>query len=206
MGDFLKTPQAAAYDGITPGEVLASKAVIVDANEAIDAITITDLKLGESGSGVSITSSAAEINKTDGIATNAYLQVAEARSFTETATTGTYTATVAIPSSGTVIDVCWSNIALWTASTSATMKVGDTSNDDGFFTNVDLKSAPGAGVTISSLVQSTGSGDYKGVPKYYDADDTISGVVTTEGETGDAGRSIMLVTYVVPTAVAATKA
>lgn len=46
----------------TAGEVAASQAVVVDANKAIDVITITDLKLGASGSGVSVTATSAEIN------------------------------------------------------------------------------------------------------------------------------------------------
>ncbi len=212
MSDFnFKTPQDSAYDGITSGEVLPSKAVIVDANEAIDEITITTLKLGESGSGVALTASAAEINKTDGIATNAYLQVAESRSFTETAGAGTYTATVPIPSGGTVIDVCWRNTALWTAATSATLDIGDGDDADGFFAAIDLKSAPAADTAeapggVSNLLQGTGSGAYKGKMKYYNDVGTITASVVTVGETGDAGRSIMLVTYVTPTAVAATKA
>jgi len=60
--DFeFKTPQATAYNGITPGTVLASKAVVVGANKNVDVLAIADLKLG-AGAGTSVTKTAAEIN------------------------------------------------------------------------------------------------------------------------------------------------
>lgn len=46
----------------TAGTVAASSAVVVDANKAIDVITVVDLKLGASGSGVSMTCTSAELN------------------------------------------------------------------------------------------------------------------------------------------------
>ena len=64
------TPSASAYQGITAGTVLASKAVIVGTNKNVDVLAIADLKLG-SGAGTSVTSSAAELNVVDGIGTTA---------------------------------------------------------------------------------------------------------------------------------------
>jgi len=57
------TPSEAAYDGITPGTVLASKAVVVGANKNIDTLAVADggLKLG-AGAGTAIARTAAQIN------------------------------------------------------------------------------------------------------------------------------------------------
>lgn len=58
--DFeFKTPNAEVYNSITPGTVLASKAVITDASNKVDTLDITTPKFG----GTAITSSAVEINK-----------------------------------------------------------------------------------------------------------------------------------------------
>jgi len=52
------TPIASAYSGITPGTVIASKAVITDANNKVNTLDITAPKIG----GVAITPTAAKIN------------------------------------------------------------------------------------------------------------------------------------------------
>lgn len=49
-------------EGVTPGEVTASKAIVVGENKEVDELAIADLKLG-AGAGTSITATAAEINK-----------------------------------------------------------------------------------------------------------------------------------------------
>jgi len=60
--DFqFKTPSTETYSGITPGTVLASKAVITDANNKVNTLDITTPKIG----GTAITSSAAELNLID---------------------------------------------------------------------------------------------------------------------------------------------
>ena len=60
--DFqFKTPNAEVFNSITPGTVLASKAVITDANSKINTLDITAPKFG----GTAITSSAAELNLID---------------------------------------------------------------------------------------------------------------------------------------------
>jgi hypothetical protein len=53
---------------------------------------------------------------------------------------GTYTGTVVIPAGATLIDVIVHADALWTASSSAALIVGDTVDDDGIYAAVDLKS------------------------------------------------------------------
>jgi len=60
--DFsFKTPLSSAYDGITPGTVIASKAVITDASNKVNTLDITTPKIG----GTTVTSSAAELNLID---------------------------------------------------------------------------------------------------------------------------------------------
>ena len=60
--DFqFKTPLSSTYDGITPGTVLASKAVITDANNKVNTLDITSPKIG----GVAVTTTAVELNNLD---------------------------------------------------------------------------------------------------------------------------------------------
>ena len=57
----------------------------------------------------------------------------------EDATSLTHTATFRIPKGWTVYDIIIVPEVLWTATTSATLKVGDTLTSDGYFSTVDLK-------------------------------------------------------------------
>src|SRR5919197_4197218 len=59
--------------------------------------------------------------------------------FTETTGAGTYTGSVTVPAGSTILDIQVQSTALWTAATSATLKVGDGSDDDGRYTGVNLK-------------------------------------------------------------------
>jgi hypothetical protein len=123
---------------------------------------------------------------------------------------GTYTATLRLPAGSRIFDIGVSGEVLWAAATSASMKVGDAADDDGFFVATNLKATdllagetnniqhPGglAGAYIASeqrkLWQSTAR--------------SVIGVVTSVGA-GTAGRTRLYVLYAVPTrVVAATKA
>src|SRR5690349_18261250 len=83
--------------------------------------------------------SAAELAKLDGVAATAYPVVAEEVTFTETTGAGTYTGSVTVPAGATIVDIQIHSTALWTATTSATLKVGDAADDDGWYTGVKLK-------------------------------------------------------------------
>jgi len=64
MSDFeSKIPSVEVYNGITPGTVIASKAVITDANNKVNTLDITAPKIG----GVALTATSAEINNLDGL-------------------------------------------------------------------------------------------------------------------------------------------
>jgi hypothetical protein len=196
---------------VTAGTTAASKALVVDATKNLDALAITALSLGAAG-GTAVTATAAELNKAHSLSATGYLPVWEEVTFTETANAGVYTGAVVVPAGATIVDIQVRNPALWTASTSATLKVGDGADDDGWYTGVNLeatdllvgevlKFGKSGGKEGAYLVQATGLES-----KSYNAGSvTISGVVTTVGTAGTAGRTRLLVGYVLPTAVAATK-
>jgi hypothetical protein len=62
--DLLSAVELERLDGVTPGEVLASKAVVAGADKNVDVLAVADLKLG-AGAGTSVTSTAAELNLLD---------------------------------------------------------------------------------------------------------------------------------------------
>jgi hypothetical protein len=133
----------------------------------------------------------------------------EERTFVETAGTATYTGLVNLPANATVLDVRWSNQALWTAGTSATLNVGDADDLNGYIEGVDLLAAPIADVNgaggISSFLKDTGTGAYKGLTKYSAATHTIQAVVVAVGTGGTTGRSRLTVIYAVPVTSAASR-
>lgn len=129
--------------------------------------------------------------------------------FTEDGT-GTYTGAVNVPAGATLIDIIVNGVALWTAGTSATMKVGDATDDDGYYTGVNLKATDLlAGESLSFALAGGKAGSYiansQVSPRYSASARVISGVVTSSGA-GTAGRTRMVVVFVLPTASAATKA
>jgi hypothetical protein len=162
---------------------------------------------------VEVTASAAELNKCDGIAATAYQVVTEEVTFTETTGAGTYTGSITVPAGATIIDIKIRSTALWTAATSATMKVGDAADDDGWFTGIDMKATDLLVGEEINFVQTGGKeGAYLSLTTgarttaYSASARVVSGIVTTVGASGNAGRTRMMVIYALPTAVAATKA
>lgn len=135
------------------------------------------------------------------------------RAFTETTGAGTYTATVVIPAGSTVGNVTWRNTAVWTASTSASLTVGDDDDANGYIEATNLLTTPaadvnGAGAGISTrLTLGATVGVYKGGSgKFCAAAKTITATVVTVGASGSAGRSRLIVEYVRPFSSAAAKA
>lgn len=158
---------------------------------------------------------AAELDKLNEIASGAFMILAEERHVVETTGAGTYTASVSVPAGATILDIIVNGVALWTATTSATLKVGDVADDDGFYTGVDLKATDLlAGESISFAQAGGKAGAYiansQVSPRYSATARTISGIVTTVGAAGSAGRTRMTVVYAAPTtaapSVVATKA
>lgn len=132
--------------------------------------------------------------------------------FTETSGAGTYTGSVVVPAGSTILDIVVNGVALWDNSGTATLKVGDGTDDDGFYTGVNLKATDLlAGESLSFALAGGKAGAYiansQVSPRYSASERTVSGVVTTSSTGGSAGRTRMTVVWVAPAATAAaTKA
>lgn len=161
------------------------------------------------GTGVSLT--IPELSFLDGL--TGYIPQVQMVTLTETTGAGTYTGSIAVPAGALITDIkAWSTV-LWTATTSATLKVGDATDDDGWFTGVDLKATDLLVGEELSFIQTGGKeGAYlslttgKRSAAYSASARTINAQVTTVGAAGNAGRTFVAVVYVLPTASAATKA
>ena len=165
------------------------------------------------------TSTAAELNKLDGIPSTAYMAVTELASFTESAATA-YTYTFEIAAGTLVHDVCFVNTVLW-GGTTASLIVGDDDDDNGWFEATDLKAtallvgevlcagddATWGGEQGAYLVAATGRRGRvtAGVDSgwYYGAASEIIMVVAA-GTPSTTGRSFGWVTFSTPTATAST--
>jgi hypothetical protein len=155
--------------------------------------------------GVKITPTAAQLNSTK-VESQSVL-------FTE-AGAGTYTGTVALPAGAVVVDIIIHAIALWAAATSASMIVGDTVDDNGFFNAVDLKATDLLAAESISFAQTGGKeGADLDDPaagahvrrRYLATARNIIGKVVSVGA-GTTGRTLMTVVYTVPVQTAAVKA
>jgi hypothetical protein len=188
---------------------LASGGVVIRSRQKPSDLVVSDGATSQALStwAAAITTATAPVSGSTG----AIMQVAE-RTFTETAGAGVYTATVAIPAGATIHDIVVNGVSLWTASTSATMTVGDAGNASGYFAAVNLKATDLlAGESISFDQAGGKAGAYiansQVSPRYSASARTISGVVTTVG-TGTGGVTRMTVVWSAPSAgfiVAATK-
>lgn len=137
--------------------------------------------------------------------------------FTEDATSVTHTATFPIPAGATLVDIIVHNSVLWTDS-SATLKVGDTADDDGYFIGVEMDTTdlvPGEQLRISEsslwggkegayLVAASGrrgptSSNFGG---YYAAGSNILATISVSTPSGTAGRSSVVVLYTLGQVVA----
>lgn len=139
--------------------------------------------------------------------------VAVERVFTQgTAAAGVFTGSVTVPAGATILDIRLYGQALWNQGTSASMKVGDVADDDGWWTAVDLQATDLlAGEVLSFYKQgSTEVGVYQVAAtgllntSYSASARVISGIVTTVGTVGSTGVTRMLVIYTQPTTAAAT--
>ena len=139
--------------------------------------------------------------------------VSAERTFTETTGAGVYTGSVDIPAGATLIDIVITNVALWTATTSAAMIVGDVTDPNGFYDAVDLKATDLLAGESLSFAKAGGQEGADIVAthanrRYSAAVRTITGEITTVGAAGSAGRTRMTVIYSAPASAdiaAATK-
>lgn len=130
--------------------------------------------------------------------------------FTETTGAGVYTGEVELPAGATLHDIIINGIALWTATTSAAMIVGDDTDPNGYFDAIDLKATDLlAGESLSFALAGGQAGAYiansQVSPRYSAVARSIIGEITTVGAAGNAGRTRMTVVYSAPRVVDATK-
>lgn len=150
-----------------------------------------------------------------------YNMITKMVTFTEDATSTTHTGSVILPAGAWLHNIQVLSSVLWTGGT-ATMKVGDTADDDGYFVGIDLKATDLLVGEVLDTTPSTSWGGKEGAylvaasgrrgptasnfAKYYAAGSTITGVVTVGTPATTAGRTFMVVTYSMPQVIAATAA
>lgn len=135
--------------------------------------------------------------------------------FTETSGAGTYTGSVTIPAGSTLQEIVVHAVALWDNAGAVTMKVGDVADDDGIFTNVNLKATDllaGEGISASGVAASGGGvvgadlANTQWSRRYLATERIISGIITSASTGGSAGRTRMTVSWSPPAVTsAATK-
>jgi hypothetical protein len=131
---------------------------------------------------------------------------------------GVYSASFEVPAGAVLIDVIVHGVALWTAGTSATLIVGDSVDDDGIFTAVNLKATDllageslsfaqnggkyGADIAPNDVTQATlalgTGGQVSRRALTSQAARTLSAKVTTVGTVGTAGITDVIFVYAYP--------
>lgn len=127
---------------------------------------------------------------------------------------GVYSASFEIPAGAVLIDVIVHGTALWTAGTSATLIVGDATDDDGIYTAVNLKATDllaGESLSMSQAGGKHGADvalDYTSVAtigaaqikrrQLANAARVVSAKVTTVGTVGTAGDTTVTFVYAYP--------
>ena len=143
-------------------------------------------------------------------ATSTGVMITKSGVITELTGTASYVITVPIPAGAWIHDIRVTNQALWTAATSATLKVGDTADDDGYFIGGNMKATDLPLGEILSVVNSTLWGGLEGAylvaatgqrgpvatnfSLYYAAGSNILFTIAKTGA-GTAGRTHCSVTY-----------
>lgn len=156
-----------------------------------------------------VTATAAEINKLASIGGTPV--VAKRVNFAETAGAGTYTGSITLPANAVLLDIIVHATSLWTATTSATLIVGDGGDDDGFFAATDLKATDLlAGESLSFDNAGGKAGAYianSQVSKRRDPSDrTLTAKVTTVGAAGNGGATSVTFVYSLPVSADITSA
>jgi hypothetical protein len=138
--------------------------------------------------------------------------------FVENATNTAHTGTVPLPAGAWLHDIRVTSSVLWTGGT-ATMKVGDTADDDGYFVGINLKATDllvGEVLAVNNsnlwggkegayIVAATGRRGpvSNNFAQYYAAGSNILGTIAVGTPATTAGRTFMVVTYSVGEVVAA---
>ncbi|TAL08054.1 MAG: hypothetical protein EPO02_13765 [Nitrospirae bacterium] len=118
---------------------------------------------------------------------------------------GVYTASVTVPAGSHILDILVEGVALWNNGTSATLKIGDATVDDGYYTGVNLKATDLlAGESLSFTAAGGKAGSYiansQVSPRYSASDRVIAAIVTTVGSVPTTGSTRVLVIWAQSTA------
>ena len=135
---------------------------------------------------------------------------------------GTYTGDVSLPAHAIIENIIVHNVQKCNAGTSALLEIGDYSNAttaidaDGFFDDIDVKTALDAGESVDFYRTGGKQGAYlpyttngqnaasKVNKRYSAAARIIRGALTTVGTASTEGKQLMTVVYSVPDSVSAT--
>jgi hypothetical protein len=138
--------------------------------------------------------------------------VTQERTFVETTGAGVYTGSITVPAGATIKDIQIRSTVLWTATTSALMDVGDVATAAGWYSQINLKATD---LLVGEVIRFSSTGGKEGTylvtatgalnASFNAAAVVISGVITTVGAAGLAGRTRMLVEYSLPGTAAAAK-
>lgn len=131
--------------------------------------------------------------------------------FAQDATSVSYTGTVPIPAGAWLHSIRVTSSVLWNPTGAATMKVGDTAVDTGYFTSINLKATDLVVGEVLDTHSSTLWGGKEGAylnattgqrgptsanfGEYYAAGSNITGIITVGTPANTAGRTFMIVTY-----------
>jgi len=116
---------------------------------------------------------------------------------------GVFTAAVTVPAGATILDILINGVALWNQGTSATGKVGDVADDDGYYTGIDMKATDLlAGESLSFTAAGGKAGAYiansQVSPRYSASQRVISLIITTVGTVATTGATRMTVLFSLP--------
>ena len=163
------------------------------------------------------THSAAEVFSGNGTSAVKGVLVSKVITLTENGAATSYTGSVVLPAASILHDIYVIPRVLWNG-TSATLKVGDTADDDGFFTGVNLKVTDALVGEVLSLGDSENWGGKQGAYLVaatgargpltnnfglsYVTGSTINFIVTPGAADGTLGRTDCVVTFSTPTVIA----
>jgi hypothetical protein len=209
-----ETPTFAGSDGRSDGSPdIAETMELLDRDDAVV------LSFSKSVAGaLSDTSTVTSTNKTFTDPVGSGFIITKRIAFTENATNTIHTGTVVLPAGAWLHNIEVTSSVLWTGGT-ATMKVGDSVDDDGFFIGINLKATDLLVGEVLSIANSSNWGGKEGAylvaatgrrgpaatnfGVYYAAGSSIKGIVTVGTPATTAGRTWMSVTYSVGAEVAA---
>lgn len=175
---------SAAGDMTVGDDIVVTDDASVGGDLAVTGNTVLTGNLGVTG------------NVTEGVG----LTITREITFTETSATS-YSGVIALPAGSRIIDIGVDGQALWSATTAASIVVGDGSSATGFFVATDLKATDLLAGEINNIEHPGGkAGAYIASEQrnLYSASARNVVATVTKGGAGTSGRTRVYVTYSVP--------